>query len=201
MEANHTTVKLTTRIGKATAKKASRYAITGVQVEPAGKHNVRLIATDGRILAIVRADGDTDKPRNIPQAVIPTKKTGGRIVGNGQWQNSDGKFAAEDSEQVNFPDYRSVIPDIADYDVSFAIDAQLLLNLAQAIGGHDGAAAKTDTVVHIAIKTNDKHTSNKPLLVVGQGIGVIMPVNMQLGSRSSVGEEFEDRKNEILSDD
>jgi hypothetical protein len=170
-----TQFEVSTHIDRAAAKDTSRYAIKGVLVTPAADSDgVWLTATDGTMMAITREAGTVDGERTAPVEVLKKGCKGAiKVSLNGNWQNNQGKYAPHDTEGVKFPPTDEVIPDDDADRITLALDAKLLLSLAQAIGSRDNK-------VTLSLKVNDKKIASRAIIVTNaennpRNMGVLMP--------------------------
>lgn len=159
-----------TKPAKATDPDYSRYALGHVVASPA-TDGVWLTASNGRIVAATKVEGEIDKARYVPTSVMPTLKRGGTVELNGQWQNDKGKFAEEiDASACRYPDVSSALATGCGTVVT--LDAQLLLNLAQAICEAD----ERPTLTLFLPAANKKGYIEGGIGVLGSsGIGTVMP--------------------------
>lgn len=135
----HTTIKPRTNIGAACATETTRYALCGALC----KGN-RLIATNGRIMAIAHAD--VERTAEAPAELIIDRKEfkGARELRvNGRVETIGGtvrnpKSAMHSLVDGTFPDYSSVFPPRDAKRVWFSLNVELLSQLAEAIGATDG---------------------------------------------------------------
>ncbi len=65
-EPTKTSFMLTRPIGKVCDPDSTRYALGAVQVIPETDKTVLCVATDSRMVAVIRQDGTADKPRLVP---------------------------------------------------------------------------------------------------------------------------------------
>lgn len=170
----------------AIAKDTSRYAIRGVEVRPArfdgnGKQDpdgVYLTATDGHVLAVKFADGETAEPIIVPGDLLPSRKAGDKIMrDNGRLLS---QYAGKYGEPVDgaFPPCADIFPVVnvnekgREGHRAIGLNARLLWNLARAICD-DGEESITLLI---------PPTPTKPIPVLaadpGHGFGVIMPVRV-----------------------
>lgn len=167
-----------------TDQEATRYALASVHVTPS-QHDgkVWLAACDSRVLALTLADGRTDAPHLLPGKMAkPHGKSVTRAQLNGVWRSEsghviaerfrpDGKKLMEDTEsEGRFPRTVDVLPAAQSGDVVISLNAELLANLAKAIGdnGRDVTLIIRDGVSAVAV--HGKH-----------GIGVAMPLSLGSG--------------------
>ncbi len=172
----------------AIAADSSRYAINGAEVRSDGNGAAFITATDGRVLAVRRAEGEVGAagPFVIPGSMLPRRKAGDVIT------NTDGKLHGLRSKLTDepiastFPPCADVIPDVAatakggavKYDRVLTLSAQLLFNLAKAIT--DGKANDTlrvslllpvDPCKPIAVlPSGDDHTDSLGVLMPATGV-------------------------------
>lgn len=178
-----TTISVRTRIDKAMAKSNSQYAIAGALVRPYGgeRFDAWLTATNGHLLACVpvNAKGDLSPADQMPASLVPTVKSGGTITRNGMWLNDRGRYVETDDNPGAFPPTRDVVPEMSDSGYyAISLNAKLLLDLAQALGG--------DSVTLIVCPDKDAEKDaphhRKPIRVLPGGenadnksFGVLMP--------------------------
>ena len=165
------------QIELAASTEESRYTtpIKAVKLDVAGK---RLMATDGRILAIVPAEvSEQDHDGLIPvdalkEARKMDKASKGitEIAVNGKFTvNAGNRHAEFKLETGNFPNADAVIPKF-DGPPTITLDAELLLRLAKAI---QTKGYSTNYAVALWVKD-----ANSAILVKGEqdgAIGVLMP--------------------------
>jgi len=164
-------------VAKAAAKETSRYAINGVYLDPRGW----AVATDGRILAAVRATplGDDVHPCAIPskafaQGVSKARKGGMasiRPYADGVKIEANGSEAFSPIIEGRFPDWRDVLP-LDEVQAEIQVNRKLLIALLQALPAE---------VVRLTVAGD-----NRPLCVSGQVegescLGVIMPCRADQG--------------------
>lgn len=172
-------VILTTRIDRAADPNSSRYTLGNLQATPIDSERVFVTASNGRHLAIVRAFGRLDQERLIPAAVLPKKKIkkgGHKITLNGRWENSDGKFAA-DEDLGRFPQTADIVP-LREYSdcVKVTLDAESLLALRDALNTDQRGLT-------LYIKPDKAGRVCSSIAVSGQhGIGVLMPLAEDKGA-------------------
>lgn len=172
-----TVVRFPSRIGAATDNESSRFALGSVKVEGNGER-VWASATDGRIAASVLCEGHTDEARLVPAELVPrTKKAmkdgSAEVERNGQWENQAGKIVKQDVDG-RFPYVQEHYPAVDGDDVvCLCIDAQLLLNLANALG-IDGC----DHGVTLLIRPpKEGELVDRGIGVLGpEGLGLLMPL-------------------------
>lgn len=190
------TFDVPTKIEKACEKKSEktvRYPLQNPQLfvstianENKTAQKGALVSSNGNILAIVPTDiettgkTETSNRYTVPTNVLPTRKTGKRLVrkeeaenGFTGWHNvqTDTYYREEDSDE-KFPNVRAILPAWKDKAVrdSVTIDADLFYNLAQAICN---ISSPTKAVtLHI-----DNTEPNKAILITsGNNVGVLMPM-------------------------
>lgn len=179
------------KIEQAVAKESSRYAFNA----PYYDHEAHaMIATDGRILAVVPVlDDDDDVTGLIPVDAIKVARKGrltNPIRANG---TIDLLGVSYTRPEGRFPAWRDVIPKISDIEtdnVKLRIDARLLYNLSQALGS-DKVELTIDrnTLEYIQCRLSDSQTKResaacgtiKPFIVkpvdgVDGAYGAMMPI-------------------------
>ncbi len=170
-------VTFPTRIGVATDKESSRFALGSVQIVGNDKR-VWASATDGRIAASVLCEGHTDETRLVPAELVPrTKKAmydgSAQVERNGQWENQAGKVVKQEVDG-RFPHCEEHYPKVDGDDVvCLCIDAQLLLNLATALGTND---CERGVVLFIRPPKKGELVDTGTAVLGPEGIGVIMPL-------------------------
>jgi len=179
-EATHT-IEPTTAIEKAIAKSASaQFAIQGAATLPGPDGRGYLIATDGRMLAV--ADCAMQKVAGASDPIIPAALFAGRpqkITVNGECRAHYPKGVEKAAQPIEgtFPPYVDILPSVDKDYIWTALDAGLLLRLANAINAR---GENSDTVI-LGIQ-REGFGAGKPLLVmptvenVGPSFGVLMPV-------------------------
>lgn len=161
------------KIEKAASKDAAREIINSASLE-----GNKLIATDGKILAVVPVkndDGDKD-------AVIPSKALAAARKGASKHMplaidtsgdrikimcTKDGSDIYMDKLPTNFPKWKQVLPKKKRKELKVKIDPRLLWDLCQALGTDKGEG------VVLSISTD----SNAAIHVsAGDAYGLIMPM-------------------------
>ena len=173
-----TAVTFPSRIGAATDNESSRFALGAVKID-GNAERVWASATDGRIAASVLCEGHTDESRLVPAELVPrTKKAmrdgSAQVERNGQWENQAGKIVEQDVEG-RFPRVDECYPAVDGDDViCLNIDAQLLLNLANALGIDD-----CDHGVTLFIRPpKEGELVDMGIAVLGpKGFGLLMPLH------------------------
>jgi hypothetical protein len=175
-------VHIDRRMDRVSASEHSRYAMSGLQVFPAGD-SVFVGATDGHIAAVSLCAGSSDAKHIIPRECFParSRQSGYDYSLGDEWDN--GKARAADVAGT-FPRMRDVIPEAEKGQRAVSLDAGLLQKLADAISDCG--------VVTLVLPENP----SKPILVVNgsatankwasdddaiDAIGVIMPVKIGEG--------------------
>lgn len=176
---------------QATDTESTRYSLSAVQVEPAsGGAGTRLVATNGRIMAVRETRGEAETPVLIPREAFgqkAPKKRERRVAElNGKWRSGNQGThlteldVPEDACETHampegrFPKWRDVIPHFGDDCVIFAVNTELLAKLATAIGSADGC-------VTLCIPTTEGY-GNQPIGVLPHeaseaSLGVLMPLS------------------------
>ena len=176
--------------------KISRTAKIETAVEPKGKRfpnrtalqnvyldreesQAKLIATDGRILAIVPVEAKEGESGFIsPEALKAARKLKGdvEVACNGHLALLDGmQFPKPDVSGV-FPQWRKVLPQAQGETLRIGLNPSLLLRLSEAIGAETVELtidlSNPDGAIHVAVgKTaSDENRDNA---------GVIMPVKVK----------------------
>ena len=194
-------VTLPEGIRHAVAKETSRYAICGVEVRGDGNGAAYLSATDGRVLAVRRTEGEVSgaEPFIIPGSLLPRRKAGEVITyRDGQLSGLKSRIT-DDPVGGCFPPCADVVPDVAatskggkeKYDRCLTLSVSLLHGLARAIC--DGKA--NDTLRVSLLLPEDPC---KPVAVLPAGdddtdaLGVLMPCNGR--KRQGFVETYSDRR-------
>lgn len=179
----------------------NRFAVNAVLHERREGKKPRWVATDGRGLAIVAAEGRCSEsakvllPCNVVKIAAKRKPaTGGqlpaiaidRTAGTASVPYGDGASLTYPLRDGTFPPLETVVPDPAQHPeeyVSFGVDAEALLNMALALGAGAGGTPKRVTILVRRITGETGVT--KPLLVMPgtdcvthDAIGVMMPVSV-----------------------
>lgn len=158
----------------------TRYTITAPYLE-----GDRVIATNGMamvVLPIEREENDTDG--HIQSEAFKTARkqlknlSESQFVANGQITYADGSTAPRVKDMGNFPQWKQVVPPI-DRPVGFkvALDAELLLKLADALGAMPDENKKNGKIVTLTFKNElsaivvTPHTDTKAM-------GILMPVRL-----------------------
>lgn len=149
----------------------------------------RLVATNGRSLAVIpveREDGDTDGFIS-PAALKAARKLAKRrdavsIKANGCLALADGTQLPR-TEPGQFPNYEQVIPKTPEesHKITLALDAKMLLDLAQALGSDKVKLCITggDTVQPILVSPLEQNRFGAALGKAKEGaFGVLMPIRL-----------------------
>lgn len=189
------TLGVPTDIGLVCAAEAGRYAIDAVAVlrSPECPDDALLLATDGRMLAVVSAtiteDGDCAGADLVPQWISPkfakvAKKTRTLRMAHGAkdglfgstrtWvDDEDGRFEPH-PEGGHFPPIVNVLPREDHADVVFHVNVGMLAVMARALNSPDADCREGLTIMLKAPKGNA--AADGGLMVIGNaGIGVVMP--------------------------
>ena len=170
---------------------SSRYALAGAMVEPHPTEEGKVIcaATNSRIMAVVVEDGTASEAAVAPAACFKRKK--GEVVEvskNGEWRRV-GRLKRDPPTTTVLPDiegrfplWRTCLPDIecGNY-LAVSIDPEYLLDLAKSIGcdRSQERGAITLLIPRHEKAENECDNGGIPVIVDGQGIGVIMPCGGQ----------------------
>lgn len=182
------------RIQSAAAVDPTRYAISEVLFEK-DKEGARLVATDGRILAVVpvvEAEGDVPgyierqtlieatkgRTRSKPDAALLLPEEG-KVL----FATKAGMVEAKrpDAEHLRFPDYRGVIPKSYPAGLQITLSASHLRNLIDALGANhddlDGITLRFQADEKDSSKI-DQHSPVRvePCSSLNEAFGVIMPI-------------------------
>jgi len=173
-------------IEKACSGDASRPVINHVYLQTLENqvHQARLIATNGRIAAIVPVVKHEDTEGYISsEALKASRKGNGSFVCNGVCEMPDGqKFSRP--ELGKYPNIDQVIPKDA-ATCSFSIDPELLYNLAQAIGSSRGVTIEyigENKALRIKPTENPRAENSKGRMIhftpeCKDATGLIMPIS------------------------
>lgn len=172
----HAIAKFPRRMDICTDPTSSRYALAGVQVRPSGKENeLYAAATNGRILAICKAEGELEP--GLPDVIVPakfakpiSKKRNPPASLNGAWTRED---AAAVAIEGRFPRCESCLPYVASGEyLAVRLSAEELRNLAESIGDENGTVT--------LFLPNGKPFVNGAIAAYGEhGIGAIMPCELE----------------------
>lgn len=186
------------KVGDCADRSAVRYGGMGyVALVPADEAGSQLVATDGKILAVVPVTccPPTPKPVLLPAKACNAGKRDTLVEVNGQVRHgeagvrgrSPAKFTEEPlpDQDERFPAAGSVLRNINLIDcVALRIDAGHLARLAKAIS--------PDGCVTLLLPANFA-TKCQPLAAVGaNGVGAIMPLQLQAGERDRAKARFKD---------
>ncbi len=165
---------------------SSRYSLGGIHISP-GEGGVWATATDGRHMAIVKYDGEADKPQLVPTDVLPTRK--GDLNGNynvtlnGRWEGDNGRFA--DTPTGRFPHACDVVPNLPPGVIQLAIDPTYLSNLQKALNSD-----QRGLTLFITPPAEGNNEVEHAVAVVGQhGIGIVMPLSGSGDDRDKYDEQ------------
>ena len=137
-------------IEKAASTDENRYVLNGVYLD---KEEKKLIATDGRRLAMVPCEPDAeDESQIIPSSALQAhRRSRGKkdkvleLTCNGsiRYETKEGKAEA-DKVEGNFPAYKQVLPkwDEGVLSHEFSFNPKFLYELAQALGSPEGVTLK-----------------------------------------------------------
>lgn len=171
------------KIHKAAAREIGRYAFNGVLFDKSDPANPVLVATNGRMMAVVPAtDVEEDSERGIvPLAIIDhaikRRRFSPKIHVNGQATatDRDGGTLTQPLVEGEFPDWRAVQPKEGEArQVKLTINAGYLKALAEALGAEsdevslsfDVDAKRGDVRTAIRVEANGDH----------EGFGILMPI-------------------------
>lgn len=181
-----------TDIGKVTAKEYSRYAIEAVAIMPdhTNGESVFLTATDGRMVAIVRADferaGNVEGagldaqwlPRDLASGGCALRLAKGQsqtLFGEGlHWVDDDAGVFAEQPGGGNFPPIADLLPESVEGTLCVRLNTKMLATLAKAL--NDGVSDCPEAVTLFIRHANPGEMVIRPVVAVGnRGIGLLMP--------------------------
>ena len=175
----HVRLRLDTRLKGCLDSESTRYALSHAQVTPSESDNtVFVAATNGRLAAVIAAEGTADRQYLMPSEVLPTTQTGAVVELNGQWQNSKGRYQQETDAPGRFPKVEEVLPAIDPDSRVLHINADFILEIAKALNAKsDDGQGITLFVPPAPERDNaDGKTVEGAIAIVGhRGIGVVMP--------------------------
>lgn len=172
------------RLDKVCASEDSRYRLNQILALPNGKDEAHLVATNGKILAVVPVGASTleTEPALLPREAGKAGAKGAKVDVNGEIRVTQGKridVHPTIAQEGRFPSVQAVIPDTAD-SIRLTLDAGLLADLAGAI------APGTNHVTLYIPQPNEAGDVVGAIGVVGDvgdgahvvpsGIGAIMPM-------------------------
>lgn len=185
-------VRIRTALAAVTDPDSSRYNLGDVRAVQGADGTVWLSATDGRMAAVIPAEGFVDRPTMLPHEILPLKKKdfgrdGAAVTLNGKWESRPyeiGKPFAGSAKECPAGEREGRFPAMSDMfhplpaDVVLSINAQKLLKLAEAI--NDGHSGNPLGCVTLLIRRADDGTVTDAVRVVGDaGIGLIMPLDAE----------------------
>lgn len=176
------------QVEKASAKEPGRYAMNSVKFERdcAAMNGPALIATDGRVLAMVPvAADDADADGLIPREAFSEARRGAfkrspdvEIVANGSVKFM-GKLGPMELQRADaeFPRYGDLAAKALKQTPAIVVglNPAFLLALAQAIG-----IDERNPAVSLAITSADKPIIVRVVRTGAQGVGIIMPHNVSV---------------------
>lgn len=163
------------QIEKAASSDPTWFVITNIHIAEDRKH---LVATDGRMLAIVPVELDKKDDRGsgaiAPSVIIDARKKARRsddlfISMNGTFQHVDGmtapRISAEDAGV--YPNYLQLIPKDPAIKNKVTLNPEMLLSLARALGDSKSITLEFQDV------------SGHPAIIArnGDAIGLLMPLS------------------------
>lgn len=143
----------------------------------------KLIATNGKslvMLPVERDSEDSDGPINSEAFKLSRKTVSGikesKITANGELKvaTKEGQITMprKDLNGAKFPDWLRIIPKEDRGGVKIALNAELLYELAQALGNNEVVLEIHDDSSPIAVKAH-------PSKAVAGSVGVLMPVRLK----------------------
>ena len=143
----------------------------------------KLIATNGRslvMLPVEREPEDTDGAVNVEAFKLSRKVLSGikdsQIIANGQLKvaTKEGQMTIprKDLKGGTFPNWEKVIPNENRGGYKICLSAELLYDLAQALGGNEVVLEILDETSPIVVKGHSDHA-------IAGSIGVLMPVRIK----------------------
>jgi hypothetical protein len=169
-------VEIQSKLGPVCDKGSGRYALGSVQVTPADNGRVYLAACNGRAMALVGANGTSDKERLIPNEALPSKP--GKVTLNGRWESVSGKKTTVVGDPVSegrYPRLVDVVTELGDRK-QIRLNIKYLLAIAEAI---NDAGGQHPHELDLFISEPDKSV----MLVGDLGVGVLMPVTHDAAMR------------------
>lgn len=186
-------------LAKVAAREDGRYAMSKLLLD-----GPNLVATDGRRLAVVPVERDTDDTDGFVTqeailAAYKAKKRPAALIANGNLKAPLANFTQTRPEggADTFPRYKAVVPTFNEGDegtVTIALNADLLAGLQDALCEEGGYGLRLTLKVGLERpRTRDgkelpkdmTHAADSPMLVVPinadgrtQGYGVLMPMSM-----------------------
>jgi hypothetical protein len=121
------------KIESAAAKKDVPYYLLDAWLDVEKR---RIVSTDGHICAIVPVeldDGDVSGPISIEVLKQARKTKSSSIKANGVLSLDNGATFPRDGMDNKYPDVDRIVPNRTKYTVEIALDASLLLRLAEAV--------------------------------------------------------------------
>lgn len=162
------------------AKEDGRYAFASVCHQPG-----RLVATDGRRLAIVNVQEDEEDSEDalIPAHLVklavtkaPTDVAQVQANGNARALTKDGEVTT-DLVQGEFPNWETILPEVPETRRTIVgFNTKYLYELAQAIGAEDSVVG-----LELDLEELDTEGCYKPPIQIRtkHGTGVLMPVTIE----------------------
>ena len=143
----------------------------------------KLIATNGKSLVMIpveRDSEDTDGPINVEAFKLSRKVLSGikdsQIIANGQLKvaTKEGQMTMprKDLKGGTFPNWEKVVPNKNRGGYKICLNAELLFDLAQALGGNEVVLEILDDSSPIVVKAHPDHA-------VPESLGVLMPIKMK----------------------
>lgn len=199
---------------------STRYALGGVHVMPTGEENeVYLSATDGRCLAIVKADGHVDdydvkNPPIVPASIFPKSAKERRALqfdpdaacskdvrlnGSGKWETPYDRTA--DVVEGRFPRCHEVIPYASGTTMVVTLDVPILKKLHDALTEDGTRGIDLLFTVPEQVQGGPHRYSDAVCVQGNRGIGVIMPLYMHDKTAPGQGahEQFERYRQEYAA--
>jgi DNA polymerase III sliding clamp (beta) subunit (PCNA family) len=143
----------------------------------------KLIATNGKslvVLPVERDSEDTDGPINVEAFKLSRKVLScikdSQIIANGELKIStkEGQMTIprRDLTGGNFPNWKQVIPNENRGGYKIGLNAEMLYDLAQSLGGNEVILEVFDEVSPIIVKAHPNHA-------ISGSLGVLMPVKIK----------------------
>jgi len=175
---NKMKISKTCKVELIASKDATRYILNNPYLQ-----GDKLIATNGKSLVMIpveRDSEDSDGPINVEAFKLSRKVLSAikdsQIIANGQLKvaTKEGQMTMprRDLNGGTFPNWERVIPNENRGGKKICLNAELLYDLAQALGGNEVVLEILDETSPIVVKGHSDHA-------IPGSIGVLMPVKMK----------------------
>lgn len=176
------------KIHSAAAREATRYTLNGVMFEK-DDNGARLVATNGRILAVVPVEDEGDTPGMVSTDTLK-EATKGRTNSRTEAvlrlpdeeralvQTKSGTIEQERPDHVRMPDYRSIVRGLkTDTGLQVTLSAEHLLALIEALGARSNELSGiTLTFQRKGTDLDDSAPVHVRALGDDEAFGIIMPI-------------------------